>query len=155
MTGWYNKVTKSLDALPECIEYFDSELEHAKKTDLNLKGRPLEKISAEMPGVIEQRFNQLQEIEAILEYLNIELRRIRTDAFRKYMEHTNRALSSRDAGAYADGDSDVCDMAALVNEFALLRNRWLGLQKGLDAKQFQINNIVKLRAAGLDDATVM
>ena len=28
-----------------------------------------------MPGIVEHRFNQLQEIEAILNYLNIELRR--------------------------------------------------------------------------------
>ena len=46
----------------------------------------------------------------------------------------------------------MVDMANLVNEFALLRNKFLGLLKAIDAKQFQINNIVKLRVAGLDDA---
>ena len=101
------------------------------------------------------RYNQLQEIEAILEYLNIKLQRIRTEAFRNYLEHNDRALSSRDAGIYADGDSDVADMAMLINEFALLRNKWIGLHKGIEAKSFQINNIVKLRTAGLDDATIM
>ena len=40
----------------------------------------------------------------------------------------------------------------MINEFALLRNKFLGLLKAIDAKQFQINNIVKLRVAGLDDA---
>ena len=39
-----------------------------------------------------------------------------------------------------------------INEFALVRNKYLGLLKAIDAKQFQINNIVKLRVAGLDDA---
>ena len=46
----------------------------------------------------------------------------------------------------------MISMAQLVNEFALLRNKFLGLMKALDSKQFQINNIVKLRVAGLDDA---
>ena len=152
---WYNKIVKDIGNLTGAIEHFEAELELAKKTDLSLKGRPMERISAELPGVVEMRYNQLQEIEAILEYLNIKLQRVRTEAFRNYLEHNDRALSSRDAGVYADGDSDVADMAMLINEFALLRNKWIGLHKGIEAKSFQINNIVKLRTAGLDDATIM
>lgn len=155
MAGWYNKVSKDMSHLPDCIEHFEDELDHARSTDLRLKGKPIEKLSAEMPGVVEQRYNQLQEIEAILEFLNSELRRIRSNEFRKYLEHYNRALTSRDAEKYVEGEQDVVDMAMLVNEFALLRNKWIGLHKALETKNFQINNIVKLRTAGLDDATIM
>ncbi len=151
---WYNKIVKDLANLPDCIEYFDSELTDARANDLSLKGKPLEKFSAEIPGIVEHRYNQLQEIEAILEYLNIQLKRIRRDAFRKYLEHHDRALSSRDAGTYADGNEDVITMAILINEFSLLRNRWIGLHKGIEAKNYQLNNIVRLRVAGLDDATI-
>jgi hypothetical protein len=42
-------------------------------------------------------------------------------------------------------------MEHLVNEFALVRNKWLGVMKGLEAKQFQINNLVKLHVAGMED----
>jgi len=155
MAGWYNKVIADLAELPDCIDYFESELAHARGTDLQLKGKPIERLSAEMPGIVEQRYNQLQEIEAILEYLNAELRRIRSIYFRKYLENYNRALTARDAEKYIDGEAEVVGMAALINEFALLRNRWLGLHKALETKNFQINNIVKLRTAGLDDATIM
>ena len=151
---WYSKVVKDLSQLPDCMIHFDAELAEARLTDLTLRGKRLEQFSAEIPGIVEQRYNQLQEIEAILEYLNIELRRIKTAAFRKYMEHHDRALSSRDADKYAEGNEDVVDMAILINEFALLRNKWIGLHKALEAKNFQLNNIVKLRAAGIDDATI-
>lgn len=151
---WYNKVVKDLGNIAGAIDFFEEELADARKTDLTLKGKPLERISAELPGVVEMRYNQLQEIEAILEFLNIKLQRVRTEAFRNYLEHNDRALSSRDAGVYADGSSDVADMATLINEFALLRNKWIGLHKAIEAKSFQINNIVKLRTAGLDDATI-
>ena len=40
------------------------------------------------------------------------------------------------------------------NEFALLRNKWLGVLKALDQKQWQITNITKLRVAGMEDATL-
>ena len=107
-----------------------------------------------MPGLVEQRFNQLQELEAILEYLNIELRRLRSTFFKKYLENYQRALSSRDVEKYVDGEADVVDMEKIINEFALMRNKWLGITKGLDQKQWQITNIVKLRVAGMEDATI-
>jgi hypothetical protein len=36
----------------------------------------------------------------------------------------------------------------------MVRNKFLGLMKAIDAKQFQINNITKLRVAGMEDTTL-
>ena len=47
--------------------------------------------------------------QAILQYLNIELRRLRSKHFKKYLENYQRALSSRDVEKYVDGESDVAD----------------------------------------------
>ena len=107
-----------------------------------------------MPGIVEHRFNQLQEIEAILEFLNVQLKKKRSEVFRKYTENYNRALTSRDAERYVDGDAEVIEWHMLINEFAMIRNKYLGLMKAIDAKQFQINNIVKLRVAGMEDTTM-
>jgi len=152
MTNWYDKVSKDISAIPDAIDYYNTELVQAK-TETNIKGR-IEVASATMPAVVETRFSQLQEIEAILEYRNIELRRLRATHFRKYVENYQRSLSSRDAEKFVDGEADVVDFEKIINEFALLRNKWLGIIKGLDIKQWQISNIVKLRTAGLDDATL-
>ena len=152
MTNWYTEVSKNIEVIPQCIKHFEEEYKQAKK-ECSIWGN-LEKASAAMPGVVEHRFNQLQELEAILEYLNIEKRRLRSKTFKKFLESYNRVLSSRDADKYVDGDSDVVDMAKIINDFALLRNQWLGITKGLDQKQWQITNIVKLRVAGMEDATI-
>ena len=152
MPLWYAKVSKDIAHLPTCIDHFYNELETAKK-EVKLYGN-VEKAASQLPGIVEQRFNQLQEIEAILEYLNIELRRTRSKTFKKYLENYQRSLSSRDVEKYVDGEADVVDMEKIINEFALLRNQWLGIIKAIDQKQWQITNIVKLRAAGLEDASV-
>ena len=89
-----------------------------------------------------------------MEYLHIELRRERSKQFKKYLENYNRALSSRDAEKYVDGETDVINMEKIINDFAFMRNQWLGITKGLDQKQWQITNIVKLRVAGMEDATI-
>ena len=150
--NWYTEVSKDVEKIPNCIKHFNAELLQAKK-ECSIWGN-LEKASASMPGVVEHRFNQLQEIEAILEYLNIEFKRLKSKTFRKFLENYNRALSSRDADKYVDGESDVVDLAKIINEFALLRNQWLGITKGLDQKQWQLTNIVKLRVAGMEDANI-
>jgi hypothetical protein len=149
---WYAKVSQDIAHLPDCLDHFYSELETAR-AEVKIHGN-VEKASASLPGIVEHRFNQLQEIEAILEYLNIELRRIRTKTFRKYLEHYNRDLSSRDCEKFVEGEADVIDMEKVINEFAMLRNQWLGIIKGLDIKQWQLGNIIKLRAAGLEDITL-
>jgi len=150
--NWYSKVSKDIAHLPDCIDYYYTQLDEARG-EVKIYGI-VEKASSSLPGIVEQRFNQLQEIEGILEYLNIELRRIRSKTFRKYLESYQRALSSRDVEKYVEGDADVVDMEKIINEFALLRNQWLGIIKGLDIKQWQISNIIKLRTAGMEDIQI-
>ena len=149
---WYSKVSQDISNIPEAIAYFEYELTEARR-EVKIVGN-IEKAAASMPGIVEHRYNQLQEIEAILEYLNIEQRRLRSQFFKKYLENYARALSSRDVEKYVDGEADVVDFEKIINEFALLRNKWLGITKALDQKQWQLTNIVKLRVAGMEDATL-
>mgnify|MGYP007071583038 CR=1 FL=1 len=149
---WYRRVTASLDAIPDFISFYEKELEEAKR-DCRIGGIVEKNISA-LPGITEHRFNQLQEIEAVLNYLNIQLRKIRRKHFQKYLEAYARALTSRDAEKYVDGEDEVIDFETIINEVALLRNKWLGIMKGLDAKQWQMGHIVRLRSAGMEDITI-
>ena len=150
--GWYTDIAKDISNIPPAVLFFEDELNAARK-ECMLTGN-VERAAASMPGIVEHRFSQLQEIEAILEYLNIELRRLKSTFFRKYLEHYNRDLSSRDCDRFVEGEADVVDMEKIINEFALLRNKWLGITKALDQKQWQITNIIKLRVAGMEDATL-
>jgi hypothetical protein len=149
---WFSEVTKDLARLPDALDHFENEYWVAVD-EVKIRGN-LEKAAASMPGVVEQRFNQLQEIEAILNHLNIQLRKIKSKHFKKYLENYQRALSSRDVEKYVDGEDEVVDYETLVNEVALMRNRWLGVIKALDQKQWQITNITKLRVAGMEDASL-
>ena len=92
--GYYSEVARDINKIPEAIKFFEDQLIEARG-EVKLKGN-VERAAAEMPGIVEHRFNQLQEIEAILNYLNIELRRLRSSFFKKYLENYQRALSSRD-----------------------------------------------------------
>jgi hypothetical protein len=149
---WYSRVVASLSAIPDFINHYENELADAKK-DCRISGLVEKNITA-LPGITEFRYNQLQEIEAVLNYLNIQLRKIRRKHFQKYMENYARALTSRDAEKYTDGEDEVIDYETLINEVAYLRNRWLGILKGLDTKQWQMGHVVRLRTAGMEDIQV-
>ena len=149
---WYNKVVASLEHLPDCIEYFEGELETAKK-ECKIHGN-LEKQVAGLPGILEYRFNQLQEVEAILEHMNMLYNKEFRKEYRKYLENYNKVLTSRDAEKFAANEDEVLGIEAMKNEVALLRNKYLGIMKGIEAKNFMLGHITRLRSAGLEDITL-
>jgi len=149
---WYSKVVSSLGNIPDFIAHYEHELDAARR-ECRIGGY-VENNIKELPGITEHRFNQLQEIEAVLNYLNIQLRKIRRRHFQKYLEAYARQLTSRDAEKYVDGEDEVVDFETIINEVALLRNKWLGIMKGLDTKQWQMGHIVRLRTAGMEDIQV-
>jgi hypothetical protein len=60
-------------------------------------------------------------------------------------------LSDRAIEKYIDGEADVQTMMSLVNEVALIRNKYLGVIKSMEIKGFQLNNIIRLRSVGMND----
>ena len=81
---WYSKVVADLSNIPDFISHYERELTDAK-SDCRVGGL-IEKNITALPGITEHRFNQLQEIEAVLNFLNIQLRKIRRKHFQKYLE---------------------------------------------------------------------
>ena len=150
--NWYTRVTASLNAIPDFIDHYDRELESAKR-DVRISGK-IEKNLSDLPGITEHRFNQLQEMEAVLNYLSIQLARLRRKHFQKYLEGYNRALSAREAEKYVDGEPEVVDFETIINDVALVRNKWLGIMKALESKNFQLGHITRLRVAGMEDISI-
>jgi conjugal transfer/entry exclusion protein len=149
---WYSRITQDLSQLPDFIDYYENQIASAK-AGVKVYGN-VEKNIAALPGITELYFGQLQEIEAVLNYLNIQLRKIRRKHFQKYLEGYARALTSRDAEKYVDGEQEVIDFEVLINEVALIRNKYLGIMKGLESKNFMLGHLVRLKTAGMEDFTV-
>ena len=64
MANWYTIVVEDIGKIPDFIEHFENELEQARK-EVGIHGL-VEKSIKELPAVTEIRFNQLQEVEAVL-----------------------------------------------------------------------------------------
>lgn len=149
---FYNQVVNDISKISDFIAYYEKELIQAKK-EVSIYGS-VEKNLAMLPGITEQRFNQLQEIDAVLNHLNMQLRKVQKKHFKIYLEGYARALTSKDAMIYANSEDECLEVEELVNEVSLLRNKYLGIMKGLESKNYMISSITRLKCAGLDDASV-
>lgn len=154
MINWHQRVEDDLVLIPDFIEYYENELLAARK-EIVFKGR-IEINASDLSTIIELRFNQLQDIEAVLESLNIECRRLRFKHYKAYLTTYNgaRALTDKQLEKFAYGEPEILDMEVIINKVALVRNKFLGIMKGLESKSWCISNITRLRAAGIEDATI-
>jgi hypothetical protein len=66
---WYSQVAADLGKIPDFMAHYDRELTDAKR-DCKIGGIVENNIKL-LPGITEQRFYQLQEVEAVLNLLNI------------------------------------------------------------------------------------
>ncbi|EMR6009035.1 recombination mediator protein UvsY [Escherichia coli] len=147
---WHWIIKDDKSKIIEMIEFFNKEIEEARREVKKIG--IIEKIAQEIPGWHETRLSQLQELEAVLEMLEIEMRQIQAEKFKYFLEGYRRALSSSDCKKYVEGDKDVCELAELINEVSYIRNTYSSIVKSLEMKAFQLNNIVRLRASGIEDA---
>lgn len=150
--NWYTQISTDMSVIPDFIAWHENEILSAR-FDCTIKGN-VEKNVAALPGITEYRFGQLQMIEAVLKYLELQLRKIRRKHFQKYMEAYNRQLTSRDAEKYMEGEDEVVDFETIINSVALLRNQYLGIIKGLEQKSFAMGHLIRLRTAGMEDFTI-
>lgn len=149
---WHRVIKQDWGKVIDFVDHFELEHTEALK-EIQIKGS-LEKLAAEMPGIVEYRYRQLQEIEAVLQYFENELKKVRSEKFKMFLEKYQRALSSTDAWKYVDNEPDVCDLCDLINEVALVRNKFVGISKALEQKSWMLGHVCKLRCAGLEDATL-
>lgn len=152
MMMWHREIKQDWGKVITFVDHFEKEHEAALK-EIAIKGS-LEKLASEMPGIVEYRFRQLQEIEAVLNYFENELKKVRSEKFKMYLEKYQRQLSSSDAWRYVDGEAEVCDLCDLINEVALVRNKFTAIFKALEQKSWMLGHVVKLRAVGIEDCTI-
>lgn len=159
MARWYSKLfSTSTDGDADLMVALDAadayEEEHLRaRADLVVNGK-VEGMSAKVSGITEYRFAQLQDLEAILDYLEQREKRVLIQRQEHILNHYQRALTDRQARDYADASDEVKLVRDVRTRVAYVRNLFLGIMKGLECMHFQITNVTKLRCAGLEDAVI-
>lgn len=152
MESPFQIIKKDETKLSEILNYFNNEYEDARK-ELKISGK-LESYISQISANFEYRYSQLQELEAILEYFNIKLKSIKSKKYQQLINTSARALTQSDLRQYIDGDEQVVAVQTIINEIALVRNKYISLSKGFESQNFSLNNLTKLYVAGLDEIRI-
>lgn len=156
MSSWYSKlVSDPLNAnlFMGFVKFFETEYENARK-DLVIDGLRVRDVEKRIPGLVEYHYARLQELEAILKLYEREFNREKTLRKQFYFEKYNRQLGEKMADQYAEIDTDVAAISQLMEHVSLIRNKYLGIHKGLEQLGFRIGDITKLCVAGIEDAII-
>lgn len=152
MSEYLKLIKENATNIQPVLEHFEEEYIKAKE-EIKIKGK-LQRCISELPSLYEIRFSQLQELESILEFFDIKMKGIRSSLYQKIMNNSQRALTSNDIKQYIDGDKNIMDLQLIINDIALIRNKFISLTKGFESKNWQLNNLVKLQCAGLDNIEI-
>ena len=149
---YFQAIKKDETTLPKVLEYFNNEYEDARK-EVDIKGSLTECVS-KISSRYEYRVSQLQEIEAILKHFEIKLSQRKSSLYQKFLENYNRSLSSTDIKIYIEGQPEVVAIQQIINEIALIRNKYMGLTKGFETANYQLSNLSRLYASGVDGVQI-
>lgn len=121
---------------------------------MNFDGEKLEIAHKKLPGLMMYYYEQVQELETILEWFEVVHLKAVQKARRFYTEGYARQMSDSQVNKWAEADPAVIDLKFLIVEVSGARNRHLGITKALDQANFQLGHINHLRRAGIEDATL-
>jgi hypothetical protein len=137
---WSQKIRSNPSLLSDAIAFYATEYVSAKE-DVEISLRKLEREKMGSSHVFEYRLSQLQDLEAILKTLNINLMMLRKKLYKKFLEDTPKA----NIDFLVDIDDNVNALENSINEVALMRNLYLGILKGLHIKSSSVHMCIELR----------
>lgn len=152
MELWHKVLKRDQTKIDDFMEYYKLELKEAKAEVRKLGN--IEKLSQQLPAIMETRYSQLQDVEITFKVMETELEALESKTFKKYFENYNRTLTSTECKKYVEGDYDVVQLKMLIYDIAYIRNQYLGIIKALEMKGWQLSNIAKMRIAGIEDASL-
>lgn len=139
-------------AMDACDFYEDIHDTECSK-ELDPKG-VIEQMSMKIPGIAENRYAQLQDLESILEYLEQRERKERINKTKDFMFHYDRSLTHTVAKDYAEASDEVQTIKLVIQRVANVRNIYLGWTKGIEYLHFQLGHVIKMRQAGIEDSVL-
>ena len=151
---WFQIIRKDESKLNDAIEYYLKEYEEAKK-EVNVKtySKMTDAIAA-ISSNFEHRLDQYSDIDAMYQFIDNKLKKIRGALTQKIISNSPRTINSTDLKAFIDANEVVAENVDKLLLIDSVRKKYEGLSKAFDVLNWQMSNLVKLQIAGLDGALV-
>lgn len=141
---------KLADQLPKIFENYEKHVKEAEPL-FSLDGMRLELIARNLPQhqtFYAHRANEMKQVVKWLENYKAKLEA----RFTKNYSQGQRALGTREATVYINGEKDIVELNQLIIEASLLYSQLDEIVEGFKQMGWMLGNITKLRVAELHEA---
>lgn len=151
---WFRDVQANLDAIPEALDWYLAQLEPAHQ-EIDIAGT-LMKANQNQPGLVAYYDAMHTDLDMILEFVERKHKIMRASKIRELADDppTNTKLSAADVKLLAETDAEVVCLEQLAQEIRYVYKQFSSLMKALEQRGYTLNNITKIRIAGLEEAIV-
>lgn len=144
------KLKKDLCIVDEYVNKYNAEIEQCKDF-FTLEDKNLEYMCKKLPYYVSQ-FKDIQaEIKTIDSYLDFRRDQIEGTLYKKYLENSQRVLGPKEIGMYIKQDDDYIVITEFILEISHIKNKIIAILEALEVVHWQMNNIVKIRVASLEE----
>lgn len=151
---WYRIIQDDLSAIPDALNWYIQELDSAHKI-IDISGT-LMSANQNQPGFIAYYDAMHTDLDSILELVQQKYKILRANALRSIADNppTNVKLSVSDIKLLAECDPEVVTFEQIVNEVKYVYRQYSSLLKALEQRGYTLNNITKIRIAGLEEVLI-
>ena len=155
---WIDRILADQDNMTvyaECMAHFEAEYAKSVKElgDLTRTSSRVVSAAGKLPMLTTIHYANQKELEIINRFIEERIKYLKGKHHKKYREHYQRAnLTATDIDRYIDAEDDVWELKRLQHRFAAVMQQYSSIMAGLEKLHFQITNISRLRAAGVEDA---
>lgn len=139
--------------LPNILEQYENELQDAED-NLRLKGKTIQVANRENPTWKSYYDQRKSELKTLVEYLEVQVKRIRGRLYRQYNEKYARELDHRAIEKYIDNEDAVLRTTEVLLEVKEVYEKYQALVEAFTARGYALNNVTKLIVASLEDVTL-
>lgn len=139
--------------LTRVLTYVDTYRNVLEELDLffNLDGKKIEFICKELPKITVKAKTYYAKCKSFTDFLELKRDEIEGSLWKKYIEGSRRTLDKKEIQMFIKQEPEYVTISELLLELEYLRRGFENVMSGLDILHWQLNNIVKLRVASLQE----
>lgn len=141
---------KEFKNIPTVLAEYEAALEGVEDI-LNLKGKTLEQANKENPSWQVYYDQKKIELKTVVDYMELQVQRVRGRLFKSYTETYQRDLSDRAKEKYIDHEEKYLTVYEIYLEVKDLYNRYQSVVEGFTARGYALSSITRARVADVQD----
>lgn len=124
------------------------------KIFFSLEGQNLEGVCKRLPFLIAEFKLIASELKSMNDFLEFRKETTEGELWKKYLENSKRHLAAKDIQMYSKAEPDLIMIGEFILEVAHMKQNISAILDALDVLHWQLNNMVKLRIASLEEVVL-